>query len=110
MEFVRFHARLTLGELLTAIQILEALFRKCREKNDNTVSADNLGTALVCICIVSLKFLRDTPFRNSWWAQTFGMDLQTINESEVVILKLMDWQVWSSERKFMRFYTRVFRV
>ncbi|KAA6353414.1 MAG: hypothetical protein EZS28_051059, partial [Streblomastix strix] len=90
IEFVQLRSPLTLGELLTSLHVLETLLRKCREKNDNTVSAENLGTALVCIFIVTLKFLRDIPYRNSWWAQKFNMNLQTINESEVVILQLMD--------------------
>ncbi|KAA6316928.1 MAG: hypothetical protein EZS28_055181, partial [Streblomastix strix] len=34
--------RITLGELLTAANALETLLRKCREKNDSTISADNL--------------------------------------------------------------------
>ncbi|KAA6364686.1 MAG: hypothetical protein EZS28_039787 [Streblomastix strix] len=110
LEFVQLRSPLTLGELLTALHVLETLLRKCRQKNDNTVSAENFGTALVCIFIVTLKFLRDIPYRNSWWAQKFNMNLQTINESEVVILQLMDWQMWMSDKSFIRFYSRVFRL
>ncbi|KAA6392491.1 MAG: hypothetical protein EZS28_011984 [Streblomastix strix] len=110
LQFVRHHARLTLGEMLSAVHVLETLLRKCREKNDKTLGVDNLGTALVCIFIVSLKFLRDIRFRNPWWAQTFKMDLQTINESEIVILKLMDWKLWTSDKSFIHFYTRIFKV
>ncbi|KAA6394659.1 MAG: hypothetical protein EZS28_009815 [Streblomastix strix] len=108
--FIRHHGRLTLGEMLLAMQLLETLLHKCREKKDNTIAADNLGTALVCVFIVTLKFLRDISFCNSWWAKKFNMNLQTINESEIVILNLMDWRLWSNDKSFIPFYSRVFRV
>ncbi|KAA6401379.1 MAG: hypothetical protein EZS28_003090 [Streblomastix strix] len=108
--FIRHHGRLTLGEMLLAMQLLETLLIKCREKKDNTIDTDNLGTALVCIFIVTLKFARDIPYRNSWWALQFNMNLQTINESEVVILKLMDYKMWIGIRSFIRFYFRIFSV
>ncbi|KAA6396860.1 MAG: hypothetical protein EZS28_007615 [Streblomastix strix] len=54
---IRHHGRLTLGEMLLATQILETLHIKFREKKDNTIDTDNLGTALVCIFIAALNYL-----------------------------------------------------
>ncbi|KAA6401461.1 MAG: hypothetical protein EZS28_003010 [Streblomastix strix] len=68
--------------MVFTFQNLEVLLLKSKEKKDKTIDASNLGTTLVCTFIVSLKFLRDKPHCNSWWAQYFGMDLKTINESE----------------------------
>ncbi|KAA6374476.1 MAG: hypothetical protein EZS28_029998 [Streblomastix strix] len=109
-QFIRHHARLTLGEMLSAIHVLVTVLRKCQEKNDNTLGVDNIGTALVCIFIVSLKFLRDIQNHNPWWAETFKMNLETINESEIIILQLMDWKLWTSDKNFIHFYSRVFKV
>ncbi|KAA6376293.1 MAG: hypothetical protein EZS28_028179, partial [Streblomastix strix] len=69
------------------------------EKNNVVVTGASLGTALVCVCMIILKYLRDQPYMNSWWAKTFGMDLQTLTESEVVILQLIDWELGMSDNR-----------
>ncbi|KAA6361980.1 MAG: hypothetical protein EZS28_042493, partial [Streblomastix strix] len=106
LEFVRFHARLSLGEVLTALRTLEILLFKSKEKNNVVVTGSSLGTALVCVCMIILKYLRDQPYMNSWWAKTFGMDLQTLTESEVVILQLIDWELGMSDNSYLYFASR----
>ncbi|KAA6399839.1 MAG: hypothetical protein EZS28_004633 [Streblomastix strix] len=107
LQYVRQNAQLTLSEILVALQTLEILLQKSKEKGRTIVNTDNLGTALVCVCGLVLKFLRDQPYKNSWWSNAFSMDIHTLAESELVILEVMDWQIWINEKNFIRFAQRV---
>ncbi|KAA6383341.1 MAG: hypothetical protein EZS28_021130, partial [Streblomastix strix] len=89
------------------LRTLEILLFKSKEKNNIVVTGASLGTALVCVCMIILKYLRDQPYMNSWWAKTFGMDLQTLTESEVVILQLIDWELGMSDNSYLYFASRV---
>ncbi|KAA6361059.1 MAG: hypothetical protein EZS28_043413, partial [Streblomastix strix] len=47
LEFIRFHAHFTLGEIMSAMQLMEILLRRSREvENSGFITADNVGTAL----------------------------------------------------------------
>ncbi|KAA6386562.1 MAG: hypothetical protein EZS28_017910 [Streblomastix strix] len=110
LEFIRFHAQFTLGEMISAMQLMEILLHKSRDvENVDSITADNVGTALVCVCIITQKFLRDKPCQNSWWAKTFKMKLQTLNESEMIILNIIDWKLQISEWSYIHFASRVWK-
>ncbi|KAK2949582.1 hypothetical protein BLNAU_15442 [Blattamonas nauphoetae] len=47
---------------------------------------DNYGTIIVCAMILSIKYLRDKPFSNTCWAETFAIPVQTLNQSELIVL------------------------
>ncbi|KAA6359499.1 MAG: hypothetical protein EZS28_044975 [Streblomastix strix] len=109
LKFAIFHAQITLVEVISSISTLETLIRKCIEKNDRVVTAGNLGTTLVCTFIITLKFLRDSYYNNQWWACKFGMDLHSVNESEVVVLNVLDWELWWSDDNYEQIYQRVLK-
>ncbi|KAA6361766.1 MAG: hypothetical protein EZS28_042707 [Streblomastix strix] len=108
LDYIRSIEHLTLGEMLMATQILEKLIRQCNEKNDKVVTTGNLRISIVCVFLICLKFLRDEPRRNSWWAQKLEIELESINEFEIIILNLLDWQLWMSDANYTQIYSRIF--
>ncbi|KAK2963553.1 hypothetical protein BLNAU_1596 [Blattamonas nauphoetae] len=97
---------LTRGETVLALCLmLNFIFSTSREENtqkqQTLLNEHNYGTVLVCTLIVTLKLMRDSPPLNRIWCDIFTLPLHVICESEMTLLKQLDYQVFPNADLFL---------
>ncbi|KAA6382818.1 MAG: hypothetical protein EZS28_021656 [Streblomastix strix] len=55
---------------------------------------------VVISMMIAHKANSDRPFANKWWAQSFGMNIEELNEFEQTLLVIMDYQVIARNRQY----------
>ncbi|KAK2963685.1 hypothetical protein BLNAU_1250 [Blattamonas nauphoetae] len=111
--FSRLDGQLTLtrGEAVVALCILlNFVFRTSKEEDTSKRKAllnrHNYGTVLVVSLLVTLKLMRDTPPRNSWWCDIYCLPLHTVCESEIALLNQADFHLFPNADLFL-FLSRI---
>ncbi|KAA6399214.1 MAG: hypothetical protein EZS28_005259 [Streblomastix strix] len=107
-------AQLSGSELIYTIYLVQKLvnseIQDFIEDNDCIMIADsNIGTTLICAVILAMKILRDpTEMKsNIWWAKSFGMSLELLNQSEMEFYMQLDFNVSLDEQQFIRLYSQI---
>lgn len=102
-------ACLILSELIHAVHLIDRLIDSDLENRklgkSTLIRESNLGTLLLCGIIISIKYNRDIPFTNLWWASNIGVAVGVINKSELVFLDNIHYDVSLHENRYMDFFT-----
>ncbi|KAK2950708.1 hypothetical protein BLNAU_14379 [Blattamonas nauphoetae] len=97
LEFVSRTAYFQVGELIYAGALIRRLvevdMEEGRPVHEWIVSSCNIGTVLVVALMLSNKMNRDVPVRNSWWAKTFNIPLDVLNNSEAYFLAQLNYSL-----------------
>lgn len=96
--FARQYTRMTTGEMLYTIYLIDRLIQSELQPystaHDQTLITEaTLGTLLLVCALLAEKQSRDRPFSNGWWGKIFGLPVQLLNESEIVILKRLGFRM-----------------
>ncbi|KAA6354661.1 MAG: hypothetical protein EZS28_049812, partial [Streblomastix strix] len=78
-------------ELLQALALIDTISRLNLEQQPFELTKENVFLVLLVCVMIAHKSNCDRPFSNGWWSRKFGATLPTINESEVFILKLLNF-------------------
>ncbi|KAA6356426.1 MAG: hypothetical protein EZS28_048047, partial [Streblomastix strix] len=112
LVFTRSYTMFTGTELVYCVWLVLRLTHADRKRiqmgHKQQITEENIGTILVCAVELSLKMLRDRVCRNSWWSNAFGMDMKTLNASEIVFLKRLDFSLNLDEVSFWTIYDLLF--
>ncbi|KAA6354944.1 MAG: hypothetical protein EZS28_049529 [Streblomastix strix] len=106
-------AWLTGSELIYTIYLVKKLVNSEKENNRKDkdcimISENNVGTTLVCAVILAMKILRDaTSQKNSWWAKSFEMNLELLNQSELAFFAQLDFNAAMDEQQFIRLHNQI---
>lgn len=102
----------TLAELIFSIIYLGRITAKELQKNPNDpnklVTEANIGTLFLCSLLISVKMNRDVVFRNSWWTKVLGIPLEVVNQSEIVFLIILDYNLLIEEAEFKKFLSLLY--
>ncbi|KAA6363779.1 MAG: hypothetical protein EZS28_040694 [Streblomastix strix] len=88
------------GEGIYAIALLRKFVAKESTKGKRVLNKKNIGTVLVCLAMLTLKACRDRVCRNTYWSRAFGMQTPILNESELMFLKLIDFEMFLDEKEY----------
>ncbi|KAH7826499.1 uncharacterized protein MONOS_2195 [Monocercomonoides exilis] len=106
IQFFRGTAQLITTEALHVVFLIDQLiqFEQPLPKDDERriVSECNLGTLLLCGLMLALKLNRDATFKNSWWAQSIGIPVDVVNQSETVMLERLNFSVSMSHEEWSK--------
>ncbi|KAA6393886.1 MAG: hypothetical protein EZS28_010588 [Streblomastix strix] len=101
---MRKHMGLRTSELLQALALIDIISIKQFERGKFRLCRKNVYLVLLICVMVSHKKNCDSPLSNQWWARKFSAPLSTLNDSEIIILKLLDFNITVSEELYMRYH------
>lgn len=111
-RFIIQYSEVTTTEVLQSFVLLTRLLleenKHIRTGGKGIVSDANLGTILLCSLMISIKILRDIPYKNSWWAKVLGISLQILNQSEYVFLDRIGYRCLLQHEEFGLIYSTLF--
>ena len=109
LMFSSVRSKATFGELLHLLLLIDLVCQKERAKKEQAkldssasssvpassdrITIDQFGTLLLTCLILSEKLNRDAPYSNSWWSRLVNAPLDVINNSEIVILTKLNFQL-----------------
>ncbi|KAH7830454.1 uncharacterized protein MONOS_4699 [Monocercomonoides exilis] len=104
---IRYHSKLITTELLLSLSLIDTLSRLHWKQGRFALNRDNVFLVVLVTIMIAHKFSCDKPLPNGWWSRTFNAPLQMINETEVLLLKLLNYDVNISSETFQRYYTAI---
>ncbi|KAH7831991.1 uncharacterized protein MONOS_16927 [Monocercomonoides exilis] len=111
--FVSRIAPITIGEIVHSLILLERFIQSDIDAVDNTfpsiVTEENMGTILLCSLITSIKMNRDITFRNKWWANLFDIPLEIINQSEIIFLAKLRFDLMICPDEFLKMFYAIYQ-
>ncbi|KAA6363697.1 MAG: hypothetical protein EZS28_040776 [Streblomastix strix] len=96
-------AGLRTTELLQALALIDTISRQSQIDGIFELNKNNIYMVMLVCVMIAHKSSCDKPFSNGWWGRQFGAALPTLNESEVVILKLLNHNTSVSVPTFERY-------
>ncbi|KAA6360495.1 MAG: hypothetical protein EZS28_043978 [Streblomastix strix] len=112
LVFTRSYTMFSGTELVYCVWLIMRLSHVDKDRvklgHKQQITEENIGTILVCAVELALKMLRDRVCRNSWWSNAFGMDMNTLNASEIVFLKRLDYRLNLDAESFWAIYNALF--
>ncbi|KAA6383374.1 MAG: hypothetical protein EZS28_021099 [Streblomastix strix] len=88
---MRNEAGMRTTELLQALALIDIISRQNLEYLPFELTKENVFLVLLVCVMIAHKSNCDRPYSNGWWSRQFGATLPTLNESEVVVLKLLNF-------------------
>ncbi|KAA6357283.1 MAG: hypothetical protein EZS28_047190 [Streblomastix strix] len=104
---MRKHMGLRTSELLQALALIDIISVLHFGRGRFGLNQQNYYLILLICIILSHKKNCDSPLSNQWWGKKFGVPITVLNESEVTILKLLDFNITVSEELYMRYHTAI---
>lgn len=80
-------------EIVIASILLQRFFQKQESKGVQVVKVKNIGTILIVVFILAMKLCRDDSYRNKTIANMFKIPSETINQSELGFLRMIDFDL-----------------
>ncbi|KAK2945952.1 hypothetical protein BLNAU_19096 [Blattamonas nauphoetae] len=97
LRFVRDRTDFQVSEAIIALFLI---YNFVQAEQFDTVNAghpclteQNIGTFFLCNLMITIKMTRDVPYNNSWWSYTFNVPLKVLNESEIMFLQKVKYNV-----------------
>ena len=87
---------LTNNDVCQLVVLLEAAFIRCK-KNINSTDYHAL---YACALLISMKMYDDNVYDNKYFAKHFRITLHALNNSEVIFLKILNWNVTISVEQY----------
>ncbi|KAK2961507.1 hypothetical protein BLNAU_3629 [Blattamonas nauphoetae] len=98
------HTRIEIGETIHAIILIDKVLlsehASDRSPDINIVSVANVGTLLLCGVALAFKMDRDVPYKNGFWSKVFRIPVPVMNQSEIVCLSRLKYQVFVPAEDF----------
>ncbi|KAA6393627.1 MAG: hypothetical protein EZS28_010847 [Streblomastix strix] len=97
IEFLKQKVGLMIEEGIIASALLEKFTRIQAQNGVHILCAKNIGMILIVAFILAMKMSRDVVFKNSYFADAFGVSIQDLNRSESGFLRFLDHRLWVDE-------------
>ncbi|KAA6390125.1 MAG: hypothetical protein EZS28_014351 [Streblomastix strix] len=85
---------LLVEECLIAEIFLQRFVSNQTEKRMQILSSLNSGMILIVVFVLAMKICRDDIHKNSYFANLFGVSIESLNKSEFGFLKMVNYQLW----------------
>ncbi|GBG29851.1 Cyclin-P1-1 [Hondaea fermentalgiana] len=102
--------RFTVGFRLlgSALVLIDRLIARTSHRDAPLlVSQLNAHRLMLCCMMLVSKFSEDEPLNNAFWASTGGMPLAELNECELILFKLLDFETRVAEEDFVLLLQRL---
>lgn len=96
------NTKLSLSEFRIFLILLNRACLSDDVKQFIEVTWHNVAMVIVTGFLIAGKMLNDSCLRNSFWSQLFHLDLASVNESELCMLRVMEWDVTISEEEWLQ--------
>mmetsp|Transcript_21082 Transcript_21082/g.41355 ORF Transcript_21082/g.41355 Transcript_21082/m.41355 type:complete len:400 (+) Transcript_21082:421-1620(+) len=74
--------------------------RLCSRHPTFAITQANVHRVCMTAFLISIKFLEDVPFPNSFWCRVAGVCLHELNILEEKMIRLLDWDLAVSQEQF----------
>ncbi|KAA6379345.1 MAG: hypothetical protein EZS28_025128 [Streblomastix strix] len=101
---------MSIEEGIIAVEFLKRFIQKQSFKGMQVMNVKNLGMMLLVLVIVTMKTHRDHPYKNSHFANIFGIQLPLLNYSEAAFLRIMDYELLIEETSFSLQFEEIFQL
>ncbi|KAA6402281.1 MAG: hypothetical protein EZS28_002193 [Streblomastix strix] len=100
---IRTYTGLCTTELLQALAFVDIISRRNIEHLPFVLTKLNVYLVLLVCLMIAHKSNSDVPLSNFKWANLFGVNLSLLNESEIVVLKLLNFNTNIPEHVFQMY-------
>ncbi|KAA6354756.1 MAG: hypothetical protein EZS28_049717 [Streblomastix strix] len=113
LAFVRGYTHISASELTHTIYLIWWMIEhdmkiEADKPGGGIVAVSNMGTILLCAVVISMKMLRDAPYRNTWWAKAFGLGIDVLNDSEQVFLERISYEPFLCEELYWKIFDTLY--
>ncbi|KAA6402284.1 MAG: hypothetical protein EZS28_002196 [Streblomastix strix] len=100
---IRTYTGLCSTELLQALAFVDIISKSNKELLPFVLTKLNVYLVLLVCLMIAHKSNSDVPLSNFKWANLFGVNLSLLNESEIVVLKLLNFNTNIPEHVFQMY-------
>ncbi|KAK2962760.1 hypothetical protein BLNAU_2193 [Blattamonas nauphoetae] len=94
----------------TCIYLMDLISNESGQITPLVLKPRSLGTALLISSMLAVKMLRDRCGNNSWWAESFEVDLELVNRSERAFLMALNYRVYPDLERYTQTHRWLFGI
>jgi len=92
---------------VVALAYLDKVQVKCRALS---LTQQNCHRLLSTALLLAIKFLDDEVCKQDFYAQVFGLNTEELNQLELTMLKLLDWNLFFDHNMYNRYEDPLYRA
>ncbi|KAA6380682.1 MAG: hypothetical protein EZS28_023790 [Streblomastix strix] len=88
------------SELLQALALIDTISNSSTKFH---IIPQNIQMILLVCILLAHKVNCDKPYSNGWWSRAFGLPVQVLNDTEILILNLLQFNVYVPSEMYDRY-------
>ncbi|KAA6389558.1 MAG: hypothetical protein EZS28_014918 [Streblomastix strix] len=105
---MRNEAGMRTTELIQALALIDIISKRNVDQMPFELTHANIYLVLLVCVMIAHKSNCDKPYSNGWWSRQFGATLPILNESEVVVLRLLDYNTYVPMPVYQVYHSTIF--